>query len=61
MSARNGARPLFTEEGEPTAYLESIKAAFRDLKPGMEMTKAFIDTLMRAEAGGTHRHQVGIR
>jgi hypothetical protein len=38
---------LFTEEGNPTAYLESIKAAFRDLEPGMEMTKAFIDTLMR--------------
>jgi hypothetical protein len=38
---------LFTEEGEATAYLESIKAAFRDLKPGIEMTKAFIDTLMR--------------
>jgi SapC len=38
---------LFTEEGKATAYLESIKAAFRDLKPGIEMTKAFIDTLMR--------------
>jgi SapC len=38
---------LFTDEGEATAYLESIKAAFRDLKPGIEMTKAFIDTLLR--------------
>ena len=38
---------LFTEQGEATPYLESIKAAFRDLKPGIEMTKAFIDTLMR--------------
>jgi hypothetical protein len=37
---------LFTEEGKPTAYLQSIAAAFRELKPGIEMTKVFINTLM---------------
>jgi SapC len=45
--AQERGQALFTEEGVATAYLESIKAAFRDLKPGIEMTKAFIDTLMR--------------
>jgi hypothetical protein len=38
---------LFNEQGEPTPYLESIKAAFQQLKPGIEMTKRFIDTLLR--------------
>lgn len=38
-------KPLFTEAGEPTQYLQSIMALFRDLKPGLEMTKAFVDTL----------------
>jgi hypothetical protein len=37
---------LFTEDGEPTPYLESIKYAFRELKPGQETTKVFIDTLL---------------
>ena len=38
---------LFNDRGEPTAYLESIKAAFQQLKPGIEMTKRFIETLLR--------------
>jgi len=42
-----GGRPLFTETGEPTQYLQSIMALFRDLKPGLEMTKAFVETLVR--------------
>jgi hypothetical protein len=37
---------LFNDEGEPTAYLESIKSAFQHLKPGTEMTKRFIETLL---------------
>jgi hypothetical protein len=37
---------LFTEDGEPTPYLESIKHAFRELRPGQEMTKIFIETLL---------------
>ena len=42
-----GAKPLFTESGEASAYLDSIKAAFRELRPGIEMTKQFIATLMK--------------
>jgi SapC len=38
--------PLFNEQGEPTPYLESIKVAFQQLKPGAEMTKRFIETLL---------------
>ena len=38
-------RPLFTESGDPTPYLQSIMGLFRDLKPGLEMTKTFVQTL----------------
>src|SRR4051812_16926297 len=38
-------KPLFTESGEPTQYLQSIMALFRDLKPGLEVTKDFVQTL----------------
>ena len=38
---------LFNDQGEPTPYLESIKVAFQQLKPGIEMTKRFIDTLLK--------------
>jgi hypothetical protein len=38
---------LFTSSGQPTVYLESIMQAFRDIKPGMEMTKLFIATLLQ--------------
>jgi len=38
-------RPLFTESGEPTQYLQSIMALFRDLKPGLAVTKNFVQTL----------------
>jgi hypothetical protein len=41
-----GGQPLFTESGEPTAYLKSIMGLFRDLVPGMERTKVFITTLL---------------
>lgn len=42
----DGGKPLFTESGEPTQYLQSIMALFRDLKPGLDMTKAFVQTLV---------------
>lgn len=42
-----GGKPLFTQSGASTAYLDSIKSAFRDLRPGIEMTKQFIATLLR--------------
>jgi hypothetical protein len=38
---------LFNDRGEATPYLESIKEAFQQLKPGIEMTKRFIETLTR--------------
>ena len=38
---------LFKENGEPTPYLESIMSAFRELRPGLEQTKAFIEALMK--------------
>ena len=42
-----GGTPLFNENGEASQYLESIMSAFRDLRPGIEMTKQFIATLMK--------------
>ena len=38
---------LFSDSGAPTPYLESMLAAFRDLSAGLEMTKVFIETLMK--------------
>ena len=38
---------LFNQSGEPTPYLESIVTAFRDLRPGLEQTKLFIETLLK--------------
>ncbi len=43
----DAGKPLFTEAGEPTAYLQNIMALFRDLKPGLEITKLFVETLVR--------------
>ena len=43
----DAGKPLFTESGEPTQYLQSIMALFRDLKPGLEVTKNFVETLSR--------------
>lgn len=37
---------LFDEAGEPTAYLKSIMALFRDLVPGIERTRIFAETLL---------------
>ncbi len=37
---------LFEESGEPSAYLQSIMALMRELRPGLERTKAFIETLL---------------
>jgi len=40
-----GGRALFTESGEPSAYLQSIMALFRDLNRGLEQTKVFVEKL----------------
>lgn len=45
--ARVGSgQPLFGDSGEPTPYLQSIMALFRDMVPGLERTKVFIETLL---------------
>jgi hypothetical protein len=41
-----GAKPLFTDYGEPTRYLQSIIWAFQDLKPGIETTNFFVARLL---------------
>jgi hypothetical protein len=46
ISAETG-QSLFNDKGEPTPYLDSIRAAFQHLKPGTEMTKRFIETLLK--------------
>jgi hypothetical protein len=38
---------LFSDAGQPTPYLQSIMALFRDLVPGNEQTKAFLGELTR--------------
>src|SRR5262249_41371319 len=37
-----GGKPLFTDQGLPSRYLQSIIWAFQDLSPGIEMTRLFI-------------------
>ena len=44
--AAHAGHALFNEKGEPTPYLESIKAAFQQLKPGIEMTRRFTESLL---------------
>jgi hypothetical protein len=45
VGAESG-KPLFTEYGQPTRYLQSIIWAFQDLKPGMETSKFFVARLL---------------
>jgi hypothetical protein len=45
--APSGDQELFTEAGEPSSYLQSIMGLMRDLRPGLERTRIFIDTLLR--------------
>src|SRR6201994_3820294 len=45
VGAENG-KPLFTDQGTPTRYLQSIIWAFQDLTAGTEMTKLFIDRML---------------
>lgn len=41
-----GGNPLFTGQGQPTRYLESIIWSLQNLKPGLEMTRIFIARLL---------------
>ena len=42
-----GGETLFDEDGEPTPYLRSIMALMRELRPGLERTKVFVETLIK--------------
>lgn len=44
--APSGDQELFTEGGDPSRYLQSIMGLMRDLRPGLERTRIFIDTLL---------------
>ncbi len=46
VNPAHGGRAVFNESGEPTPYLESIFATMRELTPGTERTKAFVDELV---------------
>jgi hypothetical protein len=37
---------LFEDDGRPSPYLSSVINLFRDLKPGLDQTKVFIETLL---------------
>jgi len=39
-------QPLFEDDGKPSAYLKSVMALFQELRPGLERTKLFVETLM---------------
>jgi hypothetical protein len=41
-----GGKPLFTEQGTPSRFLQGIIWAFQDLQPGAEMTRLFIARLL---------------
>ena len=41
-----GDQELFTSTGEPGKYLQSVMAVMRELRPGGERTRVFIDTLL---------------
>jgi hypothetical protein len=45
VGAESG-KPLFTEYGQPTRYLQSIIWAFQDLKPGIETSQFFVARLL---------------
>jgi hypothetical protein len=42
----SGDQELFTDAGEPSAYLQSVMNLMRELRPGLERTRIYIDTLM---------------
>jgi hypothetical protein len=41
-----GDQELFTASGEPGKYLQSIMGVMRELRPGAERTRIYIDTLL---------------
>lgn len=45
VGAESGQQ-LFTEQGQPSRYLQRIIWAFQDLQPGIEQTRIFIARLL---------------
>lgn len=41
-----GGLALFEDDGRPSAYLNNIVNLFRDLRPGLEQSKVFAETLL---------------
>jgi hypothetical protein len=41
--------PLFDADGQPSAFTRNVAAALRELRPGIEATKAFIARLLELE------------
>jgi hypothetical protein len=69
--AAAGDQALFSEAGEPSDYLRSIMSLMRDLKPGLERTKVYIETLLQLKLiepltitsrfdDGSHREIAGL-
>ncbi|CUS44930.1 SapC-like S-layer protein [hydrothermal vent metagenome] len=46
-----GGERLFDDAGEPAPYLQRIISIFRELRPGMEETRAFIRTMLDLKLG----------
>ncbi|HVO07993.1 MAG TPA: SapC family protein [Burkholderiaceae bacterium] len=44
--AAAGDQELFTPAGEPSKHLQAIMGVMRELQPGLERTRIFIDTLL---------------
>jgi hypothetical protein len=66
-----GEQALFGDAGEPSAYLHTIMGVMRELKPGLERTKIFVNTLMELKLiepliiksafdDGSHREVTGL-
>jgi len=47
--AAGEGKPLFSDQGEPSRYLQSIIWAFQDLVPGIERTRIFIARLLELD------------
>jgi hypothetical protein len=69
--AAAGEQALFDEAGEPSSYLQVVMGIMRELKPGLERTKIFTDTLMELKLiepvtiktsfdDGSHREVTGL-
>ena len=41
-----GDQELFSADGAPSPYLQKVMGVMRELRPGLERTRVFIDTLM---------------